>query len=352
MKDDRIETANEVHEKIVSRYLDRDAGLGVLTNDQLAAFGKTLWELTYKDFQDDNDALEAMISRISQAASVDPGLQIVAEALMHMPHEQMKAMWAARWVDQGCPRITVEGRFASLLMSTDAGPEVADMVVPPWKSFMIEIPEGILTAVNPRTNTESSLRRVFVQQLVDDKGELVWNFIAESNDALQLWRHGLSTRDCLVFDDGRNTVDWSEAAFTESIETQDERVILLVGRLIVSTCLSLSDPTNFHEQKKTKGRGKRWRVSGSGPEIRTFVLGRPIKIDCRQSIRDFIHNRKQEGSRLTVQFLVRGHWKNQAHGPGHSLRKLIHIEPYWKGPEEARIVTKSVHLGPGGVDTT
>lgn len=42
----------------------------------------------------------------------------------------------------------------------------------------------------------------------------------------------------------------------------------------------------------------------------------------------------------TVQFLVRGHWRQQAHGPGHSLRKPIWIEPFWKGPEEARVLLR------------
>lgn len=32
--------------------------------------------------------------------------------------------------------------------------------------------------------------------------------------------------------------------------------------------------------------------------------------------------------------LVAGHWKMQAHGIGRALRKLIHVEPYWRGEGE------------------
>jgi hypothetical protein len=39
----------------------------------------------------------------------------------------------------------------------------------------------------------------------------------------------------------------------------------------------------------------------------------------------------RSGWELTVRVLVTGHWKNQPYGPGSSLRKLIWIEPYWKG---------------------
>jgi hypothetical protein len=39
-------------------------------------------------------------------------------------------------------------------------------------------------------------------------------------------------------------------------------------------------------------------------------------------------------------FIVRGHWRNQPHGPGLSERKLIWIKPYYKGPEMAELVNR------------
>lgn len=36
-------------------------------------------------------------------------------------------------------------------------------------------------------------------------------------------------------------------------------------------------------------------------------------------------------------WVVSGHFRNQAHGPGHSLRKLIWIPPYIKGPDDVPI---------------
>ena len=41
------------------------------------------------------------------------------------------------------------------------------------------------------------------------------------------------------------------------------------------------------------------------------------------------------GSSPTVKFVVRGHWRNQAHGPNMTLRKMTWIQPYWKGTEDA-----------------
>jgi hypothetical protein len=44
--------------------------------------------------------------------------------------------------------------------------------------------------------------------------------------------------------------------------------------------------------------------------------------------------------RLDKRFIVRGHWKRQPYGPESSLRKLIFIKPYFKGPDMAELLNK------------
>ena len=39
-------------------------------------------------------------------------------------------------------------------------------------------------------------------------------------------------------------------------------------------------------------------------------------------------------------FIVRGHWRNQAHGQGMLLKRLIWIRPYFKGPDVAALINK------------
>lgn len=36
-------------------------------------------------------------------------------------------------------------------------------------------------------------------------------------------------------------------------------------------------------------------------------------------------------------WLVRGHWRQQAHGPGRTQRRATWIDPYIKGPPEASL---------------
>lgn len=51
-------------------------------------------------------------------------------------------------------------------------------------------------------------------------------------------------------------------------------------------------------------------------------------------------------SKLPVmkRFVVRGHWRHQAHGQSAIQRKLIWIEPYYKGPELGELINKPYKL--------
>lgn len=46
---------------------------------------------------------------------------------------------------------------------------------------------------------------------------------------------------------------------------------------------------------------------------------------------------------IVVRTRVSGHWRNQPHGPGRELRKLIWIEPFWRGPDDG-VVSEPVHV--------
>lgn len=47
---------------------------------------------------------------------------------------------------------------------------------------------------------------------------------------------------------------------------------------------------------------------------------------------------------LAMRYSVRGHWRNQPHGPARTLRKLTWIQPYWKGPEDAPVAPTPTHV--------
>jgi hypothetical protein len=78
--------------------------------------------------------------------------------------------------------------------------------------------------------------------------------------------------------------------------------------------------------------------AGKEPTRLVFQVTHDVKHDFRNDLRQYTSG---NGHRLTVQFMVRGHWRNQACGERHSERKQMFIEPYWKGAVDAPVALRS-----------
>ena len=67
-------------------------------------------------------------------------------------------------------------------------------------------------------------------------------------------------------------------------------------------------------------------------------------IDLRPLRHVEVEQEEASGRRLTVRHLVRGHWTQQAHGPGRLLRRLQWVAPYIKGPSGAPLKTSTARV--------
>jgi hypothetical protein len=92
----------------------------------------------------------------------------------------------------------------------------------------------------------------------------------------------------------------------------------------------------WQKLKKAKGKkASRLQKQLDGcKQTRYYLLGKSIKID-RTALGT--GRKGAKGTKLTVQFRVAGHWRKQPHGPGRKERKLIWIDPFWKGPKDSPI---------------
>jgi opacity protein-like surface antigen len=126
-----------------------------------------------------------------------------------------------------------------------------------------------------------------------------------------------------------------------ALGTDEKRAALLVGRLLVGVCMEMDGRPN--EASSSRGGSSKRKRASDQPTIRRYVLRRDVKVNLVQQVRDFVSGRVATSP--TVQSLIRGHWKRQAHGPGGTERKWIHVEPYSRGPEDAPIAVRSHVLG-------
>jgi len=309
-----------------------------LTPRHLIQLGSLVWPHTYEGNDDDLAAFSTLRCSIEEG-SIDKATEL--DLLLRVPNEQCTVLWSARWVDQGCPRLVFDSNYASLLMATDVGKEMLDNIVFPWKAFLIQMPDNLLSSKDDKGN-EHPITQVFVQILKDQYDTPVLNIVATTKNNMQIWRHGVPLN--LLTTSKAKKSSWG---YGLECDSRDERVLVLIGRLIISMCMALSDPDNYRKKtckKQRKKYGKRLSQKFKRPdlpEVQTFVIGKPTKINCRDAIVEYAEGKTNRNS-PTLRFLVRGHWRWQPYGPGKKMRKRIPIEPYWKGPDGAKILTRTI----------
>lgn len=115
---------------------------------------------------------------------------------------------------------------------------------------------------------------------------------------------------------------------------------IVFGTLAYATAVDRSIEERFPSPKKRR----------ESPSIAHWTIGRTIKLDP-ELVRTARGGAREIAFRLKSRHAVRGHYRDQAHGPGRTLRTERWIAPHWRGPEEgARLVHtyKPSATGSGG----
>lgn len=143
-------------------------------------------------------------------------------------------------------------------------------------------------------------------------------------------------------------------SFLNSLEGESTRT----WQLILNSLLYLSSPDaevdamdapsapliqTLKDVTSTKRAAKLKRQIARMSDLPYALAGKSIVVDQNQhapSEGQTLGHHWQLGYRIQV----RGHWRQQACGPGRSLRQNIWIQPHWKGPDTAQLVHRDYLL--------
>jgi hypothetical protein len=267
-------------------------------------------------------------------------MAVWAKNMLRDADGQLTSIGLARWCDNGFPQITMGHKFCAALMATTMSEEAANVVRAPWNAFIIEVP-GDLLFLHDVDGTAVSVKRLLVVRHNNrHAGDNGWGYVAFTDTTLTIWRYGMTPAMLSKPEIEGGYLSPHSLELTD----RDNRLACVIGRLIVNTCLAMSDPRSI----KKVGPGHKVyedrlsRRMDPEPVTRTFQVGAPIKLDCRAAVHDFVEG---HASRVqSVQVLVCGHYRTQHHGPKNSLTKVIWILPFWRGPEDAPILVRPHEL--------
>lgn len=245
------------------------------------------------------------------------------------------------WYDCGMPTIEVGHKLAASLMLTNSSNEVSESVQLPFPAFKIIVPNNLLTF------SDGEVRSIVVGRHI--KPEEVPHTVGKQRTPVEGFAmatragHGgtfsVASTLPLLFS-AKTRLQSPEAIIP--VDDADQQKLPFVSQLILGVCLYMTGDSKEFPIKQV-GKGHHWEghARSGPPTIRTYRLTRQVQHDFRTFVSDYCSGK---GSKLSVQYMVTGHWRNQPHGPNNTLRKLIFIQPFWKGPADAPIAVRQHKL--------
>lgn len=301
--------------------------------------GSLYWPITYRTGASDADALATIIRHQFQ--------ERVPDAIDDQEVQFLCA--AAKWVDGACRTIITTDRYFSAMAATSIGPDaILDLRVP-WPAFVVEVPPGLLVAPDG-----SEYRHIVCAQFMDLDVEqapgsqsvyaLVQIHTERHESAKVIAASRIGTLAALLAEPPRGGWGMDGDYFSRALEFEaaEDAIQDMCFRAVVGLLFTMQHTTNF--RARPYPAATRGNLRSAPPPHRMVLVGSPLKLDCRQAIREAAGGRRGRGA-PSVQTLVRGHIKRQVVGHGRRGRKVVWIEPYWRGPEDAPILSRPYRVG-------
>jgi len=267
-------------------------------------------------------------------------------------NEASLRLFLGRWGASGLPLVKpIDVNWAAAMCATNVPAEFLGILCMPWPAFVIEVPAELGLWMDSKSGCATFIG---ITRRVPALGEFVVEGSGEPYDGRDTWLCIESWFTAAGGDEPwhmpafmlRRTTDLGEDLDKASGDREDphyfrtqKMISKLVGGVLMALHAGQCRPTSAAAKKRRARAGKL-------PTTMEFIVGTPVRARMVDFVRDFVKlgPRKMRGPQ-TVQTLVRGHWKQQPHGVGRLERKFIHIEPHWRGPEDAPIAVRPHVLG-------
>jgi hypothetical protein len=304
---------------------------------QTWALGAELWPVTYGRGLSDNDAGICIAERLLRG-----GAPYTERPDGPMPDANATGVFnaAAKWVHGGCRMLDPEPKAFAAFAFTSINRDSLREVRVPWPVFAMKLPSlesgdgNVYTfALFSQFAAVSCLARDGVTRL---RGTAVRLDIRSESGPMLHRSYGGAVTLADLFDVG----DDEHCPLTVDIapEAEGDSVVVRMVLNAAFGCLYSMQHTRNWRAHPFECAGRKLGLRDAPPPHRNIVIGSPIKLDLMPVAREAATGRAQGAP--AFQTLVRGHYKRQVIGNGRSGRKVIWVEPYWRGPEDAPILSR------------
>lgn len=243
-----------------------------------------------------------------------------------------------RWAELGMPTFNLTEDLAANLLLTDCSALYGCDIILPFEAFAIKVPSGLISYLG-YDDEEVPIDHVVVHRYSTSDGDQVFMAAQAASGHPPLFRVSDMFKDDEKIKSFIQAAERAEGNLCEdglSYEEKDKEAMGSIARLIVNLAVYISGmkergewADNPVDPKVAKSRRKK----GKKPLPKEWRLGGSIKLDPNLRMAARSSSQRSAEWRMIARHMVRGHYKRQAYGPQRELRKVVKIEPYWRGPD-------------------
>ncbi|HET6613234.1 MAG TPA: hypothetical protein VFG83_14655 [Kofleriaceae bacterium] len=244
------------------------------------------------------------------------------------------------WVQDGLNAFFLDDQMIAALLSTDVTRDMGDVRLP-FRTQLVVVPDG-WAGITGKNGRQFSLTAFWLSQEIGEKGPQAFMRSAMADaDApnLYTWRY---QGDWLDYDAGAVTaVDMSSS---------DDRAMDFMVRLSSSFAAWIAtNPTGVRRRAAPKSKRQRRTQDRRRPTRWHIAVPLRIPAPMVQAAKIGANAGTHKARKLSLQHIVRGHYKQQPHGPRGKLRKHVWVAPYWRGPDSREAWSRH-YIGHGSGD--
>jgi hypothetical protein len=245
----------------------------------------------------------------------------------------VEAPWLLTWARDGYNVFDLSPDFVAAMLLTDPSEIDLPSLKLPFRGMLFMIPDQFAKGAEGTSYTkihvvETADSRTFEAPGPRTEGEPRPAIVIYATDG----KHILATVA------PRAELSWAaleelpdDVTLDDDKEARKTIQRIVFGAIAYATAVDRAITERFPAPKKKKTDDK--------VAIAHWTIGREIKIEP-ELVRIARAGAREIAFRIKSRFMVRGHYRNQAHGPNRSLRTSKWIAPFAKGPQEG---AKLVH---------
>lgn len=257
----------------------------------------------------------------------------------------------------GCKIYDIHPNLANRFKITSLRAVPIELLRLPFDTIKLLIPAGLLKCNLSNAPEKEMFAREITTTIADStliKGKKEMMIFYQFKSDIGYFRIQLSqpevlrcvehTFDILLAGDRPSWVEGKPVELT----AQDRQALKAMFEFTLKSILYITgadaDVEWWDERSALEGQLRRAKSGGKAKEIARrlerakalYKVGHRIVLSREEKM---MHENINKGLwHVGHRFIVQGHWRHQAHGPHHSERKLIFIEPHYKGPAFTELI--------------